>query len=340
METTGPIPDGAMRILHVISRPGWSSDAYRAGRLTRELQDRGHRVTFVARAGAKEDILKRLSVLGVQDLLTLGSRRRRSPVRTALDLMTIRRLLHGYEVVHVHRAKEHWIAALANLLISRPIPLIRTRHVVNPVGTHFLNRWLYGRVTTHVITVSHQIREAYITSGLLEPRRVTALLGGVDHRTFQPNVDGQEFRRAHGLPSHAPLVGLLARVRSMKGHETFLKAARMVLSSRPEVRFVLVGDGPRASDIRRLAGELGVERVATMVGFHPEPERALAAFDVAVYPSLSSEGMGRVVFEYMAMGRPIVASAVGLAKEVLKDGETALLVPPGQPEPLARAIET
>jgi glycosyltransferase involved in cell wall biosynthesis len=75
-----------------------------------------------------------------------------------------------------------------------------------------------------------------------------------------------------------------------------------------------------------------------VVGFVREPELAVAAFDVAVYPSLSSEGMGRVVFEYMAAGRPIVATRIGLAAEVLRDGETAWLVDADDPGALAAAI--
>lgn len=330
----------SLRILQLMSCRGWSSDAYWAGRLTRELHERGHRVTFVARAGTEEKVLSRLRALGVQDLRTLPFLGRRAPIGAGMDLVAIRRLIGEHDVLHVHRGKEHWIGAVANLWAPRRIPLIRTRHIVHRVRAHPLNRWLYRRATDHLITVSQEIRERYVASGLLPPWRVTPLAGGVDHRTFHPKVDGAEFRRAHGLALEAPVVGLLASLRPMKGHRVFLEAARRVSASHPGTRFLLVGEGRDAGLIRQLVAELGLTRTVVMAGFARDPERALAAFTIGVYPSLSSEGMGRVLFEYMAMGLPIVASSVGLAPEVLTDRETALLVPPGEPEPLARAIQT
>jgi glycosyltransferase involved in cell wall biosynthesis len=124
----------------------------------------------------------------------------------------------------------------------------------------------------------------------------------------------------------------------MKGHDVFLAAARRVLAARPGARFAVVGTGPHADAVRALAGRLGLGDAVVQTGAVADPERAVAAFDVAVYPGRHSEGMGRVVFEYMAAGRAIVASRIGLAAEVLRDGESALLVEPGDDAALAGAI--
>jgi glycosyltransferase involved in cell wall biosynthesis len=329
----------SLRVLHVMSCRGWSSDAYWAGTVTRELQQR-HRVTLVARADATEKVLRRLGDLGVQNLRTLTLRGRRSPRGTVDDLLAIRRLIPAYDVVHVHRGKEHWLAALANRLVREPIPLVRTRHIVHPVKAHALNRWLYRSATDHVIAVSDAIRRRYVETGLLRPDRVTALPGGVDHRRFHPDVDGTLFRQTHGLPGDLPVVGILGGLRPLKGHAVFLRAARLVLARCPAVRFLVIGGGGEAERVRRLVSGLGLERSVSIIGGVPDPERAVAALDVAVYAAIASDGMGRVLFEYMAMARPIVASAVGLAPEVLAHGESALLVPPREPDALARGIET
>jgi glycosyltransferase involved in cell wall biosynthesis len=318
---------------------GWSSDAYWAGRLTCELQDRGHQVTLVGRADAEAKVLGRLRALGVADLRTLTFTGRRAPVRGLLDVAAVGRLMREYDIVHVHRGKEHWMAALANLIVARPTPLVRTRHIVKAVRVHPANRWLYARATAHVVAVTETIRNQYVASGLLPPSRVTTLHGGVDHRRFQPSTSGAEFRRTWGIPPNAPTVGVLAGLREMKGHGVFLEAARLVLADRPTARFLVVGAGPHEARLRQSVDRLGLDGAVAMTGFVPEPERAVAGFDVAVYPALSSEGMGRVIFEYMAAGRGIVATAVGVATEVLTDGESALLVPPGAPAPLAQAIE-
>jgi glycosyltransferase involved in cell wall biosynthesis len=317
---------------------GWSSDAYGAGRLARELADRGHRVTFVARAGTEARVLGRLRDLGVADLRTLPFSGRRAPAAIGRDVAAIRRWLDAHDVVHVHRGKEHWLAAIAGRLATRAVPLVRSRHIVAPVRPHALNRWLYRRATRHVVTVSEGIRGQYLASRLMPPDRVTALPGGVDARRFHPGVDGRAFRAAHGVEPGVPLVGVLGGLRRMKGHDVFLRAAALLRARRPDARFLLAGTGREGAALSALIGDLGLETAVTMAGAVADPERAAAAFDVAVSPSRWSEGMGRVVFEYMAAGRPIVASRVGLAAEVLADGETARLVAPGDAGALAEAI--
>lgn len=327
-----------MRILHLMSCRGWSSDAYWAGRIVRELQERGHDVTFVARAGTEAKVLSRLHDLGVRHLRTLRFAGWRSPLATARELLTLREWIGEHDVVHVHRGREHWLAAMAGLRARRPVPLFRTRHIVLPVRNHPPNRWLYA-TTAHVITVSHAIRDHYVDSGLLSTGRMTALPGGVDHRRFRPDLEAGPFRLAHGLKPGERVVGVLGGLRVNKGHRVFLESARVLHDRYPQIRFVLVGDGPAGESIRRHIVELGLEKTVLVVGFVREPELAVAAFDVAVYPSLSSEGMGRVVFEYMAAGRPIVATRIGLAAEVLRDGETAWLVAADDPGALAAAID-
>jgi glycosyltransferase involved in cell wall biosynthesis len=317
---------------------GWSSDAYWAGRIARELAARGHRVTFVARAGTDAKVLRRLRALGVGEIRTLAFRGRRAPLATARDLQAIQALLADHDLVHVHRGQEHWLAAVANALSVRPRPLFRTRHITLPVAAHALNRWLYRRATTHVVTVSAAIREQYLTAGLLPPERVTALPGGVDAARFHPDADGPSFRRAIGVDAGTRIVGVLARLRSRKGHLTFVDAAERVRRRHSDVRFVLIGDGPEAGRVREQIARHGLQEATAMLGFVAEPERAVAAFDVAVCPTVASDGMGRVVFEYMAAGRPIVATRVGLAIEALEHGRTALLVPAGEPALMADAI--
>ncbi len=327
-----------MRVLHLMSCRGWSSDAHWAGLVARELRARGHQVTFAARADAEVKVLRRLRELGVTDLCPLPFRGRRAPLASGRELLVLRRLMAAHDVVHVHRSREHWMAALAGALAARRPLLVRTRHIVAPVRPHALNRWLYSpRVTAGVIAVSERIRAQYIERGLVEPARVRAIPGGVDATRFRPDADGSRFRRQHGFPDGERVIGLLAGLRGMKGHATFLEAAR-ALSRASGTRFAIVGAGRHAAAIRRAAGAAGLGTRVVMTGFVERPEEAVAAFDVAVYASDTSEGMGRVLFEYMAAGRPIAATRVGLVPEVLADGQTALIVPPRDAGALAAAI--
>lgn len=309
----------------------WSSDAYWAARMVAEQRRLGHDAVLAVREGAK--ILPRLRAMGAGDLLPLRLAGGLAPARDLADLRALRRRLPAFDLVHVHRGKEHWLAALA----PSPIPIVRTRHIVEPIRPHPPNRWLYGR-TALVIAVSEAIAAHYLALGLVRPERLAVLHGGVDAEAFRPDLDGGGVRRAHGIPAAAPLVGVAARLRAMKGHAVFLEAAAELTARFPAVRFVVLGEGPEEPAIRAGIARLKLDGRVILAG-HVEPlPPALCALDVAVYPSRSSEGMGRALFEYMAAARAIVATRVGVAPEVLRDGESALLVPPESPAALAAAI--
>ena len=328
--------DRPLKALHLMSCRGWSSDAYWAGRIVHELERQGQEVTLACRHGIPR-VAAALRALGVNRFISLQMVSGFAPVADLRDLSALRLLLPRFDLVHVHRGKEHWLAAVANRLLPVPRPLVRTRHIVLPVKSHVLNRWLY-RQTDLVVTVSEAYRESYLATGLVPPSRLLTLTGGVDARAFRPEVDGLGFRRSLGFTPEHRLVGVVARLRVMKGHRTFLEAMSHLVSADPLLRVLVIGEGPDGNELRALGRSLGMGERLKFLG-HVEPlPPALAALDVAVYPSHASEGMGRVLFEYMATGRPIVATRVGLVPEVLKDGDSALLVPPREPAYLATAV--
>ncbi len=325
-----------LRLLHLMSCRGWSSDAYWTGRIVQELERCGQDVTLACRPGVPK-VEAGLHALGVSRLIRLEMVSGLAPRADLKDLASLRRLLPQFDLVHVHRGKEHWLAAIANRLIATPRPLIRTRHIALPVRTHPLNRWLYGQ-TDLVVTVSEAYRRHYLATGLVPPDRLLTLRGGVDATTFTPAVDGLSFRHALGLTPDHRVVGVVAGLRPMKGHRTFLEAVGHLAGEDASLRVLVIGEGPKSDELRDLGQSLGLDKRLRFLGYAERLPEAMAALDVAVYPSHNSEGMGRVLFEYMATGRPIVATRVGLAPEVLEDGNSALLVPPGQPAPLAAAI--
>jgi glycosyltransferase involved in cell wall biosynthesis len=201
-----------------------------------------------------------------------------------------------------------------------------------------LNRWLYARATSHVVTVSEAIRGQYIASSLLPADRVVALPGGVSLRRFHPAVDGTVFRRQLGIGDGEPVIGLVAGLRPMKGHGCVVDAARQLAAAGRTFRVLFIGAGALETVIRRAIAEARLEDRVSLIGFVPDLPGAIAACDVAVYAALESEGMSRVVFEYLASGKPVVASRIGVVPEALTDGENALLVPPGEAGALADAL--
>jgi len=303
-----------------------------------ELDRAGHEGILCGRSGTEERVLGPARQHGVKRIETLQLASGFRPGADGPDLARLLRWLPLVDIVHVHRGKEHWLAALANQISRSPRPLVRTRHIVQAVRPHSGNRWLYRKATHLVTTVTDAINRQYVASGLLPPERVVTLAGGVDAVQFHPGVDGHPARDALRFPAGGRVLGLVSGLRAMKGHLVVVDAVTRLAHEgiRPHVLFV--GRGGLAVPIQEAIRRAELTDQFTFVGFAPDLPQAIAAMDVALYVPLESDGMGRVVFECLAMARPLIASRVGIVPEVLTDGRDALLVPAGDAGALASAI--
>jgi len=146
-----------------------------------------------------------------------------------------------------------------------------------------------------------------------------------------------DLRAAFGIAADALVAGVVGRLSPEKGHIHFLRALARARQTEPRLVGLLAGDGPGADMLRREADMLGLAHAVTFAGHVSRVARVYRALDVAVLPSLS-EGMPNAALEAMLHGLPVVASHVGGVPEVVRDGETGLLVPPGDEAQLAAAL--
>ena len=327
-----------MRILQLVSCRGWSSDAYWAARVTRELERRGHDVTLGCRAGTELRVIDRAREEGVSRTVTYGFAGGIRPRDDAEDVRQLIEALGTTDVVHAHRGKEHWLAAVANRLSKTPRPLVRTRHIVQAVRPHAGNRWLYQQATALVVTVTEAIRRQYLAAGLLPPDRIVALPGGADADVYRPGPADPALRAELGAAPGEPLIGMIAGFPPMKGHLVAVEAVRRLVDTGVPGHVVFVGRGTREAVVRDALWRHGLEARVTIAGYVSDVAAVMRALDVALYVPLESDGMSRVVFECLAAGRPLFASRVGVVPEVLRDGEHAVLVPAGDAGLLADAI--
>jgi len=337
-------------VLQLVSCRGWSSDAYWAARVTVELERAGHDALLVCRRGTDARVMGPARALGVRRIDALGFASGLAPGSDGADLRRLQQWLVTADVVHVHRGKEHWLAAIANRLSHHPRPLVRTRHIVQPVRPHALNRWLYREATSSVVTVTEAIRRQCVAAGLIDDRRAVALPGGVDLERFRPwleetgrdgtrpGLDDAGFRRDLGVPDGVPLVGLVSGFRVMKGQGIAIAAAAELRRRGRAFHLALIGRGAFEAHLRRAVAAAGLERQVSFVDFVEDLPRALAGLDLALYVPLESDGMSRALFEALAMGKAVIASRVGVVPEVLVDGESAVLVPGGDAPALADAL--
>jgi glycosyltransferase involved in cell wall biosynthesis len=328
-------------ILQIVSCRGWSSDAYWAARATVELERAGHDVTLVCKRRSEARVIRRARESGVNRIETLTLTSGVGPLADGLDVRRLVSWLPEAQILHVHRGKEHWLAAIANRASSLRRPLVRTRHIVQPVRPHALNRWLYGRATDRIVTVTEAIRRQLVAGGLATEDRVMTMPGGVDVDRFRPDarpVRDSGILAALGLPPDVPIIGLVSGFRVMKGQRTAVEAAARLAAEGRRFHLLLIGEGPFAARVRAQVEAARLRDRISILGFVDDLPAAMAALDIALYSALESDGMSRVLFEYLASGVPVVASRVGVVPEILEDGRTALLVPAGEPGPLGEAV--
>jgi glycosyltransferase involved in cell wall biosynthesis len=187
-----------------------------------------------------------------------------------------------------------------------------------------------------LIAVSRSIVEKLQHEGR-DTTPIALIHNGVDLERYDHQGPCCTLREEYGLPESGPMVGVVARLESEKGHPTLLEAWPSVVAAFPDATLLVIGEGSRREALETMAAELGVADRVVFTGRRDDVPAVTAALDIAVLPSYR-EALGLTVLEAMALSRPVVASNVGGIPEMIEDGVTGLLVPPHDPEALAAAI--
>lgn len=206
-----------------------------------------------------------------------------------------------------------------------------------PLRGSFLADRLVARTLDRVIAVSEAARVFLVRGKGYPASKIVVVPNGRDLSVFRPGMARAAARGELGLAETVPVVGVVGRLETQKGHAYLLEAWRSVTRALPETRLLVVGDGSLRGALEARARELGIAGSVLFTGFRSDVPRMLDAIDVLALPSLY-EGMPLTAIEASAMALPIVATAVDGTPEVVRSGITGLLVPPADPEALARAL--
>jgi glycosyltransferase involved in cell wall biosynthesis len=193
------------------------------------------------------------------------------------------------------------------------------------------------RSASHLIAVCKPIKEKLVREGF-DTSKITVVRNGLDLESFPTSMpDIEQTKRDFGLSEDAPIVGAIGRIARVKNFDVFIRAARIVLDRGVKAQFIIVGDGPLRTQMEDLASELRLKEDVFFVGWQSEIRKLISAMDLFALCS-KTEGTSYTLLEAMALERPTVATAVGGNVDLVKDGETGLLIPPGDADATADAI--
>jgi glycosyltransferase involved in cell wall biosynthesis len=282
------------------------------------LRERGHHVGLAAAAG---DAVPTLGAAGfaVQRLPLYPS----NPLTLARSALRVARMVRRERIDLLH--SHHRFTTIVGWIVRRltGVPLLATVHEFKRDGRATARIWA-GRVS---IAPSQALKDHLVSFYGAPASRIFVVPHALD-------LSGDTVAPPDGT---APLVGYVGRLSPEKGVRYFVESMPLIRRRFPAARFAIVGDRPDAAGLRRRTGELGLDPQEIFWGQRQNAAALLGTFVVVVIPSLE-ESFSMVALEAMRAARPAVASAVGGLPEVVRDGRTGLLVPPGCSRALANAV--
>lgn len=331
-ELPGRAARGQLRIGHVIWSLGLGGAEQVVIQLAAESVRRGHEVS-VFTLNAPGTFSDQARAAGVR-VVSVAKRSR-------YDLTVLRRLaaefrLARLDVVHTHLWGAHVWGRLAAALARVPV-VVATEHNLDTwkPRPYFLVDRLLTRLTTHLVAVSGPVEEFYEQRGVGHGRW-HVIRNGIAVAPDSTRRLG-EAHRSLGLRDGDRVIGWVGRLVPAKLPGDFLEAVSRCAVQVPQLRALIVGDGPLRQQAEGHARELGLQERVVFAGLRTDVTALLTGMEALVFSS-EREGLSIAMLEGMAAGVPIVATRVGGTPELVEDGRSGLLVPPHAPAELAAAV--
>lgn len=318
-----------LTVLHIDTERGWRGGERQAFWLATGLQARGHRSIVAARPG--EPLALRVAERGVT-VVPCAPFSEADPLAAARLRGVIRR--EGVDIVHAHTGHAVALGALARM--GTPARLVLTRRVDFPLKRNWGTRWKY-RQADGCIGVCGSAAKSLVDAGL-PAASVHVVHSGVDLGR-RVAAAGRETLAALGVPEGAPLVVQVAALVEHKDPLTFVRAMDVARRRVPSLRALMVGEGPMRERVEREIEERGLDGTVRLTGYRTDADSLLAAADVATLSS-TAEGIGGVLIDALSFGTPVVATRASGFVEVVRHGETGLLVPVGDAGAFGEAVAT
>jgi glycosyltransferase involved in cell wall biosynthesis len=338
-----------MKILHLFSNWKWTGPADPTLALCKELEKRGHDVTFAYRKPplpVEDSIEKRVLQASVKatDRFRLDHSVKvyhPSFLPTHLrDISDLTRYLlqEAFDILNVHHSHGHLLGGIAARRSGLPVIVIRTDHKRDPLKPGLGNRFLMSQFTDGMITFSERAKKEDAEHFGLPLERVLKISPALELSRYDPNKKFKEMKDLLGIGPEDIVIGMIARFQRYRRTAFFLEAVKKIAGEFPNVKILLVGRSSQMEhSVIRPMRQLGVEKWVVLGGYRTEDYLdTLACMDIFVFLMAGSDGTARALREAMAMAKPVIVANRGMLPELVEDGVSGLVVK-DTPEGLADA---
>ena len=319
-----------MKVLHTESSLGYGGQEMRIVKEAQAMQELGHQVSLLCPKQAQIGSLAEKHGLKVQ-FLPIG-RKKISAVFALLNWLKS----HPQDVINTHSSTDSWLVALATQLMLKRPAIVRTRHISAPVKANMSSRWLYTKSCDHIVTTGEKLRQTLIHTNDFPAQHITSVRTGIDLDYFQP-ADKYEARTKLGLDREAFIIGIVATLRSWKGHRYLIRAFKQ-FSDQSSI-LLIVGDGPQWDALHRQVEELGLQQRVFFTGRQDNIAEWMNVMDIFCLPSYANEGVPQALMQSQACGIPAITTLNGSINEAVIPGKTALIVEPQNSDAILAALE-
>lgn len=321
-----------MKILHTESSCGWGGQEIRTLTESEGMIERGHQVTIACPEHSKiyEAALKR----GITAVALPIQKKKLSSLWAMYQYLSA----NDFDVINTHSSTDSWLVSLCLAWKKNRPRIVRTRHLSTEVHNNRSTLWLYNKGNDFIVTTGEQLRQTLHNHNGIPLEKMKSIPTGIDQSRFVPADNKDEVRQKLDLPVDKTIIGILATLRSWKGHEYLINAFAQL--SRDDVHLLIVGDGPQYETVKQQVTELGIADKVTMPGNQENVVPWLQAMDIFCLPSYGNEGVPQGIMQAMLCRLPIVSTDVGSILEVLHPGKNGLKVKTRDVETVQEALES
>ena len=323
---TGP-SEPVLQMCLELSRRGWPSDL----------------ACMAAPPGRRNELSERAAAAGLTIAEAFAAPGRWAPAQFLTDRKRVGDLLRTgrYGIVHCHGSWDHAVVGALRRAAGRAgVRVVRTDHRARDYAGNPLWRYYFGPgLTDHLIVLSDRHAVQAVTRLRRLPEDVTVVRGAVDVAAFRPIEVAPSTRERFGLAAGDVIVGLIARVQRHRRFDVLLRAAELVRAKDQRIKIAVCGRGThRAELLDRPLAKMGLQETVIPLGYRRDDyTRTIAMFDAGLMLVPGSDGSCRAALQMAAMGKPLIVSRRGVLPDIVRDGETGIVVE-DTPENLADAL--